>query len=56
MLPTGDGEIPRWLSEAIRSMCGGEKSAEQKSLRLLQSALPDLPINGALFLLPGFLV
>jgi len=34
-----------------------EKSAEQKNLsRLLQSALPDLPINGALFLLPGFLV
>ena len=50
MLPTGDGEIPRWLSEAIRSMCGGEKSDEQKSLRLLQSAFPD---GTALFYCPG---
>jgi hypothetical protein len=34
-------------------MCGGEKSAEQKSLQASQSAFPDR--NGA-FLLLGFLM
>ena len=53
MLPTGDGESPRWLSEAIRSMCGGRNPPNKNLSRLYLSALPDLPINGALFCCPG---
>jgi hypothetical protein len=53
VLPTGDGEIPRWLKGECSSMCSGEKSAEHKiSPRLHRRFL--IGIGG--FLLPGFLV
>jgi hypothetical protein len=38
VLPTGDGEIPRWLKGECLSMRSGEKSAEQKSLRAFTAA------------------
>ena len=53
VLPTGDGEILRWLKGKSLSMRSGEKSAEQKiSPRLHRRFL--IGIGG--FLLPGFLV
>jgi len=44
------------LDGESRPMCGGRNPPNKNLSRLLQSALPDLPIIGALFLLPGFLV
>jgi hypothetical protein len=38
VLPTGDGEILRWLKGECLSMCSGEKSAELKSLRATTAA------------------
>ena len=38
VLPTGDGEILRWLKGECLSMRSGEKSAEQKSLRAFTAA------------------
>ncbi len=38
VLPTGDGEILRWLKSQCSSMCSGEKSAELKSLRAFTAA------------------
>jgi len=37
-------------------MCGGRNPPNKNLFRLFQSALLDLPIIGALLLLPGFLV
>lgn len=44
-LPTGEGDVPRWLTGEVRSMCVGEKSLEQKSLQTFTASSLSM-LNG----------